>query len=188
MYAKQVYFAKCQTTAKPQTTSDQGYETEWLKLQVSLPSILEPSMKPDSHCFLTLITKLQSHLALSGSSVFCKIPLWSIYMCIKSIHKQTKGWWAEASWVSANFRWQVQNTSHRSDHKCRLEYRLPLCNTLWRCTEAAVEMKENKLIPKKMCFEKKKTKKRKKYLGQDSNKDHLNAKSSPSVLWHTTKY
>ena len=27
-YVKQVYFAKYQTTAKPQTTSDQCYETE----------------------------------------------------------------------------------------------------------------------------------------------------------------
>ena len=45
-----------------------------LKFQVSLPSILGPSMEPDSHRFLTLITKLQSHLALSGPSVFCKIP------------------------------------------------------------------------------------------------------------------
>ncbi|CAH3128659.1 unnamed protein product, partial [Porites lobata] len=30
----------------------------------------------------------------------------------------------EALWVSANFRWQVQNADHRSDHKCRLEYML----------------------------------------------------------------
>ena len=39
-----------------------------------------PSMEPDSHCFLTLITKHQSHLALSGPSAFSKIPLWSIYV------------------------------------------------------------------------------------------------------------
>ena len=45
MYVQQAYFAKCQTTAKPQTTlkfSDQGYETEWLKFQAGLPSILGP--------------------------------------------------------------------------------------------------------------------------------------------------
>ena len=81
MYVQQAYFAKYKTTAKLQTTlkfSDQGYKTEF---QVSLPSILGPSMEPDSHCFLTLITKLQSHFALSGPSVFCK----SIYPCDQHI-------------------------------------------------------------------------------------------------------
>ena len=36
-----------------------------------------------------------------------------------------------------------------------------------------------------MCFKKKK---RKKYLGQDSNKDHLKANSSLNLLCHATKY
>ena len=55
----------------------------------------------------------------------------------------------EALWVSSNFRWQVQNTGHRSDHKCRLEYRSP-CNTLWCCKGAAVWMKGNKPMHKKL--------------------------------------
>ena len=67
----------CQTPNN--STSNQGYETEWLEFQVSLPSILGASMEPGSHCFLTLITKLQSHLALRSSSAFFKIPLQSIY-------------------------------------------------------------------------------------------------------------
>ena len=55
MYVQHAYFAKCKTTAKPQTTlkfSDQGYKTERLKFQVSLPSIVGPSVEPDSHCFI----------------------------------------------------------------------------------------------------------------------------------------
>ena len=90
-------------------------------------------------------------------------------------------------WVSSNFRWQVQNTSHRSDHKCRLEYRSP-CNTLWCCKEAAVLMKGNKPICKKNVVKKKNEKKGKKYLGQQANMDHLNVKSTPSLLCHITKY
>ena len=74
----------------------------------------------------------------------------------------------EALWVSANFRWQVQNTSHRSDHKCRLEYKSS-CNTLWCCKGAAVWMKGNKPICKKKNVVKKKRGKGKKYLGQQSN-------------------
>ena len=86
MYVQQAYFAKYQTTAQPQTTqkfSDQGYETEWLKYQVSLPSILGPSMEPDSLSFPALITKRQSYLALSGPSLFCKIPMWSMYVHVQ---------------------------------------------------------------------------------------------------------
>ena len=49
----------------------------------------------------------------------------------------------EALLLSANFRWQVQNTGHRSDHKCKLEYRSP-SNTLWSCKGEAVWMKGNK--------------------------------------------
>ena len=56
-----------------------------------------------------------------------------------------------------------------------------------RRTGAAVGMKDNKPICKKMWFEKKKEK-RKKYLGQDSNKDHVKANSSLSLLCHATKY
>ena len=37
-------------------------------------------MEPDSLSFPALITKLQSHLALSGPSVFCKIPMRSMYV------------------------------------------------------------------------------------------------------------
>ena len=42
-------------------------------------------MEPDSLSFPALITKLQSHLALSGPSVFCKIPMRSMY-----VHDQVK--------------------------------------------------------------------------------------------------
>ena len=76
-------FAKSRTTAQPQAArkfSDQGYENKRLKFQVSLPSILGPSMEPDSLSFPALITKPQSHLALSGYLVFCKIPMRSMYV------------------------------------------------------------------------------------------------------------
>ena len=33
-----------------------------------------PSMEPDSHCFLILINKLQSHLALSALQCSAKYP------------------------------------------------------------------------------------------------------------------
>ena len=95
MYVQQAYFAKSQTTAQPQTArkfSDQGYETKWLKFQVSLPSILGPSMEPDSLSFPALITKPQSHLALSGYLVFCKISMWSRY-----VHEQYR---SKVSWHS----------------------------------------------------------------------------------------
>ena len=55
----------------------------------------------------------------------------------------------QCMWVFADFRWEVWNIGHRSDHKCRLEYRSP-CNTLWTCKGAAVWMKGNKPIHKKM--------------------------------------
>ena len=117
MYVQQAYFAKCQTTAKPQTTlkfSDQGYKTEF-QVSLGLPSILGPSMEPDSHCFLTLITKLQSHLALSGPSLFCKIPLWSIYTVhvhVCALKASTSKWRAGVS-ISTNDRRNASATMPR---------------------------------------------------------------------------
>ena len=49
-------------------------------------------------------------------------------------------------------------------------------------------MKGNKPICKKNVVIKKKEKKGKKYLGQQSNMDQLNVKSTPSLLCCITKY
>ena len=66
----------------------------------------------------------------------------------------------EALWVSANFRWQVQNTDHRSEHKCRLEYSLP--QHLMKLLRGSRRNEGNKPKHKKMWFEKRKKKNEKK--------------------------
>ena len=85
---------------------------------------------------------LQSAKQLPNNSLFCKTNLQTRESC----GKQTM---TEALWVR-----QVQNTGHRSDHKCKLEYRSP-CNTLWSCKGAAVWMKGNKPIRTKIVVKKK---------------------------------
>ena len=143
-------------------------------------------MEPDSHCFLTLITKHQSQLALSGPSVFSKIPLWSIIICAlkESISKRMANVFfsisshifcktnlqsrdssgnqtmTEALWVSDNFRWPVQNTGHMSEYKYRLEYCTGHHETPREVVikRAAIRMKGNKPIHKKMRLKKYETK------------------------------
>ena len=110
--------------------------------------------------FLEARAPIFYHVRAAG--VFCKVPN-NCQTPNNSLFRKTnlqsressgKQTMTEALWVSANFRWQVQNTGHRSDHKCRLEYRSP-CNTLWCCKGAAVWMKGNKPIRTKIVVKKK---------------------------------
>ena len=124
MYVQQAYFAKCQTTAKPQTTlkfNDQGYKTEF---QVSLPSILGPSMEPNSLFFLTLITKLHRHLALSGPSLFCKIPLWSIYTVHVQYRSKVDTRSSKLETRSSRLKAWTLRVSRCKDRVSRREYRV----------------------------------------------------------------
>ena len=124
MYVQQAYFAKCQTTAKPQTTlkfNDQGYKTEF---QVSLPSILGPLMEPNSLCFLTLITKLHRHLALSGPSLFCKIPLWSIYTVHVQYRSKVDTRSSKLETLSLRLKAWTLRVSRCKDRVSRREYRV----------------------------------------------------------------